>query len=247
MNLTAHRGLSSLAPENTLGAFQMAIDFGCQWIEIDVQLTQDFVPVVIHDQTVDRCTNGKGKVADLTWHELRILDAGSWFDEDFHREHIPSLAETLTLVKNAGIHLNIELKTYPEDDIELLCERVAQIVIESEISSEQLLFSSFRTEALISIAQHLPEVKRGHLWQEIPEAPETTLQQIDAYSVHCDYRYLTEQQAKHIKSMGYQLFCYTANVPLQVEAHWQWGVDMMITDMPQRYCDATAPESVLNA
>lgn len=242
MNLTAHRGLSSLAPENTLSAFNMAIDYGCQWIEIDVQLTRDFVPVVIHDQTVDRCTNGTGRVADLSWHELRLLDAGSWFDEEFEGEHIPSLAETLSLVKDAGVSLNIELKTYPEDDIELLCERVAQIVTESEIDPNQLLFSSFSSEALTSIAQYLPNVRRGQLWQEIPTNLEVVLQEVGAYSVHCDYRFLTQEQAKHIKSIGYKLFCYTANVPEQVNAHWQWGVDMMITDMPQRYTNATVSE-----
>ena len=81
MKLTAHRGLSSLAPENTLSAFKKAIQFGCDSIELDVQLSADHIPVVFHDQTVNRCTNGQGKVSDLTWHELRLLDAGLWFND----------------------------------------------------------------------------------------------------------------------------------------------------------------------
>lgn len=86
MKITAHRGLSSLAPENTLSAIQRAIEFGCEWIEIDVQLSADNIPVVIHDKTVNRCTNGRGKVKDLTWQELRALDAGLWFGDDFAGE-----------------------------------------------------------------------------------------------------------------------------------------------------------------
>lgn len=246
MKLTAHRGLSSLAPENTLSAFKKAIQFGCDSIELDVQLSADHIPVVFHDQTVNRCTNGQGKVSDLTWHELRLLDAGLWFSDEFEGEYIPSLAEVLSLAASKKININIELKTFPGCDIDLLCEKVALVIMESEIDDEQLLFSSFSTDALLCIAQSAPTIRRGQLWQTIPYDFLNILQQIDAYSVHCDYRFLTEQQAVKVKSAGFQLHCYTANFPELVKEHGNWGVDRIITDTPQNFVKSKALEPVLD-
>ena len=115
MEIAAHRGVSSLAPENTLSAFQKAAAMGCEWIEFDVQLTQDGSPVVIHDKTVERCTNGVGIVSEMTLKELKLLDAGSWFSKEFCNETIPTLEEVLSLAKKYNMSVNIELKTYPEN------------------------------------------------------------------------------------------------------------------------------------
>ncbi|WP_269058556.1 glycerophosphodiester phosphodiesterase family protein, partial [Vibrio harveyi] len=147
------------------------------------------------------------------------------------------------------VKLNIELKIYSGDEIDLLCEKVAQVIERLDVDTDMILFSSFNTEALVTMRNYLPEVRRGQLWQEIPDDFAIVLQHIDAYSVHCDYRFLTESQAKQIKQFGYQLFCYTPNFPQLVEAHWLWGVDMMITDTPQSYkVEATAVrrEAALN-
>lgn len=111
----AHRGFSSQAPENTLAAFDLALESGFDNIELDVQLTSDKVPVVIHDATVDRTTNGDGAVSSFTLAELRKLDAGSWFDKKYTGEHIPILE--VVLQRYAGkIHLHLELKS---NDLEL--------------------------------------------------------------------------------------------------------------------------------
>ena len=104
-------GFSGKAPENTRAAIQMAMDEPfVHWMEIDVQLTQDGVPVVIHDYSVDRTTTGKGKVKDLTWQQIRRMDAGEWKGRQFRGEQVPSLDEVLQLVKGR-LKLNIELKT----------------------------------------------------------------------------------------------------------------------------------------
>ncbi|MEF1305412.1 glycerophosphodiester phosphodiesterase family protein, partial [Vibrio owensii] len=155
--------------------------------------------------------------------------------DDFAGEPIPSLEETLELTTRAGVKLNIELKVYSGNEIDLLCEKVAQVIEHLGVEADAILFSSFNTEALMMMKNYLPEVRRGQLWQEIPDDSAVVLQHIDAYSVHCDYRFLTESQAQKIKQYGYQLFCYTPNFPQLVEAHWHWGVDMMITDKPQSY------------
>lgn len=140
MKIAAHRGFSGKAPENTLAAFKMAIDFGCEWIETDVQLTADYVPVLIHDKTVNRCTNGQGAVRFHTLDDLHHLDAGSWFSSLYQGEKIPSLRQGLQLIKRSGTKLNIELKTWPDDDIERLCLAVSDMIKSADIPNEQILF-----------------------------------------------------------------------------------------------------------
>ncbi|GLS90961.1 glycerophosphoryl diester phosphodiesterase [Psychromonas marina] len=232
---TAHRGASSLAPENTLAAFMKAAELGCDWIEIDVQLSLDKVPMVIHDRTVDRCSNGSGAVAELALSSLKQLDAGQWFGQAFTEERIPTLAETLCLAKKNNLKVNIELKLYPQDDVQVLCERISEVITESQCIDTQLLFSSFNAEALKRMQNLQPQIRRGQLWEKIPTDALANLKEIDAYSVHCDYRFLTERQAQQLKQSDYQLYCYTPNQPALVEQHWGWGVDMMITDKPQAY------------
>ncbi|WP_156684012.1 MULTISPECIES: glycerophosphoryl diester phosphodiesterase [unclassified Vibrio] len=231
----AHRGLSSQAPENTLSAFKLAVEKGSRWIEIDVQLSRDGVPVVIHDETVNRCTNGRGLIREMTLSQLKVLDAGLWFGDKFQNEPIPTLLETLQFIQQANVSLNIELKIYPDDDIALLCSQVAKIIEASGIAENQLLFSSFETSALALMQARLPEIRRGQLWHKIPRNALSVLQALDAYSVHCDYRFLTQNLAQEVKKGHYQLYCYTPNFPELVEQHWLWGVDMMITDIPQAY------------
>lgn len=235
MKVVAHRGISNLAPENTFAAFCKAAELGCEWIELDVQLSADMIPVIIHDRTVERCTNGNGIVSEMTLQELQSLDAGSWFDRAFYEETIPTLRETLQLAQEKDLKVNIELKLYPEDSIALLCEKVAQVIIELEINTSQILFSSFEYKALCIMQTNLPHVHRGLLWDKIPDNALQMLEEIDAYSVHCNYRHLNEQQAKLVKQAGYQLYCYTPNNPQQVSEYWNWGVDMMISDQPHIY------------
>jgi len=235
MRVTAHRGVSSLAPENTLAAFKKTAEMGYQWIEIDVQLSRDLIPVVIHDQCVDRCTNGTGVVAELTRQTLQSLDAGSWFSESFKNEKIPTLEQTLLLARETNLKVNIEIKLYPEDNIELLCEKIKEVIVSLNMESTQLLFSSFEFTALKTMQTLLPEIPRGLLWSAMPDNGLDLLKNIDAFSAHCHYRFLTHQQALTIKKAGYEIYCFTPNTPEEVNEYWNWGVDMMITDCPQAY------------
>ena len=235
MKITAHRGISSIAPENTLAAFKKAAESGCEWIELDVQLCADLVPVIIHDQTVARCTSGSGIVSQMTLAELQSLDAGSWFDPKYCNERIPTLAQTLLLAKETELKVNIELKLYPEDDIELLCEKVSLVINELGINPSQLLFSSFEINALKQMQNKQPEIRRGLLWHKMPDDVFTLLMDVDAYSVHCNYKFLSQLQAQLLKQKGYQIYCFTPNIPEEVALYWEWGVDMMISDSPQVY------------
>jgi glycerophosphoryl diester phosphodiesterase len=243
MEIAAHRGVSSLAPENTLVAFKQAIQAGCKWVELDVQLSMDKVPVVFHDNTVDRCTNGNGLISEMTLEGLKLLDAGQWFSKEFINEPIPTLSEILLLAKQTKLHINIEIKYYPEDDLMLLCQEVARVINESNIPFSQLLFSCFNTEALKIMQRIQPQIRRGQLWEKVPHNALAVLREIDAYSAHCQYQFLTEQQAILIKKHHYKLICYTANQPEEVRKHRDWGVDIMITDTPQSYFEISKLDS----
>src|SRR5436190_2153545 len=117
--ILAHRGASAYAPENTLAAFRLAREYGADGIELDVQLTRDHVPVVIHDDTVDRTTSSKGRVAALTVAEISRLDAGSWKNQDYQDERIPTLAQVFDTLADwlnpvgrvQPCLINVELKT----------------------------------------------------------------------------------------------------------------------------------------
>ncbi|MEC9451116.1 MAG: glycerophosphodiester phosphodiesterase family protein, partial [Chloroflexota bacterium] len=126
MNLIAHRGFSSKCPENTFASFNMAIENGFNIIELDVQLTKDKMPIIIHDYNIDRTTDGQGMVSEINYREISKLDAGSWFNKSFAEERIPTLKDVLDrYIDNA--HLQIELKSddldLPEVVIDLINER----------------------------------------------------------------------------------------------------------------------------
>ena len=113
LSLQAHRGAAGLAPENTLAAFRMALDLGADGTEMDLQVTKDGIVVVIHDDTVDRTTDGRGRIGDLTLTEIKRLDAGAKFGPAFRGERIPTLRELIDLVKASGkdrFRLNLEIK-----------------------------------------------------------------------------------------------------------------------------------------
>lgn len=235
MLITAHRGLSSVAPENTLAAIQKAIELGAKSIEIDVQISKDGVPIVFHDFTVNRCTNGQGLVQDIEYSELAKLDAGLWFSDEFENEKIPTLAEVLILIRQNGITLNIELKVQNEAHILALCKQVVEVIEASKITTGQLVFSSFEHQALLLLKRLKPSIRRSQLWEKIPDNALQMLDDIYAFSVNCDYRFLRQEQALIIKQAGYQLHCYTVNDPLFIEPLRPLHVDNIITDWPQRF------------
>src|SRR5690625_1827116 len=138
------------APENTLASFQKAIELGADAIELDVRLTKDNIPVIIHDQTINRTSNGKGFVHNLTLNEIKTYDFGSHFSQQFENEPIPTLQEVLELIKNYPIKLHIELKNGP-----IIPENLEAIVL-NLIShyglEDRTTFSSFDHQSLFRLS-----------------------------------------------------------------------------------------------
>ncbi len=144
MKIFAHRGSSGTHPENTLAAFRAAAALPIDGVEIDVHLTKDGEVVVIHDEKINRTTNGKGYVKDMTLEELQQYDAGSWFSEEWGGERVPTLDEVLEIYEDTSHRLNIEIKSdiFPYDG---LVEKVLTIA-NNRGMADRLLLSSFNHE-----------------------------------------------------------------------------------------------------
>lgn len=155
--IIAHRGASSIAPENTLVAFKKAIELGAHFIELDVHQTRDSHLVVIHDETVDRTTDGKGRIGDLTAAEVRTLDAGGWFSPEFGREKIPLLEEVFDTIPDS-VSLLIEIKQ--GSDIYPGIERRIVQLVRNRNAAARVVLKSFDNDVLDRLRILAPEIPR---------------------------------------------------------------------------------------
>jgi glycerophosphoryl diester phosphodiesterase len=230
--LLAHRGDKNHAPENTLPAFEQAIQKGADGIELDVKLTVDGHVVVIHDSSVDRTTNGKGRVASLTLDALRKLDAGKWFDEKFSGTKIPLLEEVFETVGRDKV-INIELKNYssPFNDLVLnVCD-----LIKRHNNQEQIILSSFFSSSLKAAAQILPEVSRALLAMPGPAglwARSFGFMFGDFQALHPHISNATREQVQRAHRLKRRVHVWTANTPEEVIRLRDWGFDGIMTDDP---------------
>lgn len=229
----AHRGASAYAPENTLAAFKLAVDQGADAIELDAKLCADGQIIVIHDQTVERTSNGAGKVADLPLSALQELDAGSWFGLEFKGEPIPTLDEVFEAV-GQKIFINIELTNYasPRD---LLPDKVAELIKRHNLQS-QVMFSSFNPLALRRAHKLLPENFLGLLtpagiagvwarsWLGSWLVPYGAL--------HPELKDVTVKLIARQHTRGRRVHTWTVNKPEDMAQLFQWGVDGIFTDDP---------------
>lgn len=153
----AHRGSAGTHPENTMAAYIEAEKVGAEGLEIDVHLTKDNQLAVIHDNTVNRTTNGSGMVRDYTLAELKKLDAGSWFSPSFQQERIPTLEEVLKFIQNNNMILNIELKYAVLDDVDF--EKKVIQAVEAHDLVDRVIISSFNHEGLKKVNQLQPKIE----------------------------------------------------------------------------------------
>lgn len=167
----AHRGASSYAPENTIAAFDLAIEMGARHIELDVHVTQDNHVVVIHDDTVDRTTSGAGPVTSYTLAALKALDAGSWLGRKFSGERIPTLSEIFRRY-DGRVHIHTEIKGHSAH----LSELTVQLVREHGMT-KQVTITSFQRARLEETRAHAPELPTGWL---VPEATDVVVAQARA-------------------------------------------------------------------
>lgn len=229
----AHRGASAHAPENTIPSFELALAHGADAIELDAKLTVDGQIVVFHDTTVDRTTDGTGRLAQKTFAELRSLDAGSSFRDQFRGTRIPSLEEVFEVV-GKKIFINVELTNYatPHDTlVEKVCALVRKHGLEKSV-----IFSSFYISNLKQAECLLPEVPRGLLalggWMGI-WARSFGFSFGEYAALH---PYLTDvdvQQVSRVHQLKRRIHVWTVNKPEDIARLNTWGVDGIFTDDPQ--------------
>ena len=230
----AHRGFKKNYPENTLVAFQAAMDAGAQMIELDVTLSRDRKPVVIHDATLERTTNGHGPVRDYTMEELKQLDAGGWFHSDFANQRLPELGEVLELV-NSRVITNIEIKAnayephHPADAIE------AQVVelVKQKNMQDAVLLSSFNVDILVQIASMKNPPPVALISEEaVTRRIVESCKRLEIFSWHPYYRVVTEKQVKLVRSAGLRIFPYGVDTLKDYVKMMDMKVDGVITDDP---------------
>jgi glycerophosphoryl diester phosphodiesterase len=228
----AHRGASAYAPENTLAAFELALRQEADAIELDAKLCGDGQVMVIHDETVDRTTDGHGQVSDLSLAELRKLDAGSHFDVAFRGEPIPTLEEVFKAVGQLT-YINVELKNYTStwDD---LPEKVVQLVKHYKLT-QRVLFSSFNPIALIKAHRALPEAPFALLAQKGSKgflARSWLGRTLGYQSLNPEKGDVTEALVNTTHQAGRKMFIYTVNRKEEMQRLFGMGVDGIITDDP---------------
>ena len=229
----AHRGDLAHAPENTLPAFQQAIQKGADGVELDVKLTADGHVIVIHDSTVDRTTDGKGRVASLPLEAIRKLDAGKWFNEKFAGTKVPLLEEVFEVVGKDKM-INIELKDYTVSH-DGLVKKVCELIKRHD-NHNQILFSSFFPSTLKVAAQALPEIPRGLL--AMPGLLGLWTRSFgfmfgDYQALHPYISSTSREQMQRAHRLKRRVHVWTVNKPEDIIQLKEWGVDGIITDDPQ--------------
>jgi glycerophosphoryl diester phosphodiesterase len=229
----AHRGASAHAPENTLAAFELALAQNADAIELDAKLSADGVAVVIHDPTVDRTTGSHGQVKDLSFKQLRSLDAGGFFSEKYRGEKIPSLEEVFEGVGKRTF-INVELTNYrtPRDS---LVETVCMLVKKSGLQ-KRVLFSSFFASNLSKARVYLPDVPRGLLaFNGVLGAWARSFGfNFGGYqALHPYLKDVSAQQVQRVHRLNRRIHVWTVNAAEDMRRQFDWGVDAIFTDDPQ--------------
>ena len=224
----AHRGYSSVAPENTLAAVAAGMRTGAEYVEIDVHTTADGLPVVLHDQTVDRTTEGSGDVAVLPGAQVTALDAGSWFSPAFAGQHLPTFAQVLDLLETGSSTLLLEIKG-PETSAEV--ERVVDMVVEAGLE-ERVVLQSFDVAALRSAREHAPQIPRGLLRGSLDADPVAVAQDLGAvmYNPSASALLARPSVVADLNEAGIAVMPYTVNSAADWARLTEIGVDGVITD-----------------
>jgi glycerophosphoryl diester phosphodiesterase len=235
----AHRGGGASAPENTLAGLRCARAFGCSWVEIDVRLTVDRELILLHDDRLERTTNGKGKASELPFEAVRGLDAGAWFHPSFAGERVPTFEEALAVIDEEELGAIIEIKAAQSMQAEeagaLLARRLS-----GASRPAAVLVSSFHPEALAAARAHAPSLRRAILFGRVPRNWEGLARDLGCTAIHADHRRLAPWLVAGISALGYSLGAYTVNDPRRAGMLLDWGVASVFSDAPHLILAETA-------
>ncbi|CPR15167.1 glycerophosphodiester phosphodiesterase [Brenneria goodwinii] len=228
--IVAHRGGGSLAPENTLAAIDVGASFGHKMIEFDAKLSQDGQIFLLHDDTLERTSNGWGIAGDLPWDRLTSLDVGSGYSKKFAGERLPLLSEVAKRCEQYGMAANIEIK--PTTGHEQKTGRQVALAARQLWQDHPIapLLSSFSAPSLEAARQAVPELPRGLLLDEWDEDWQNLTRRLECVSIHLNHHLLTAERAALLKAAGLRILVYTVNQPERARILLNWGVDCICTD-----------------
>jgi glycerophosphoryl diester phosphodiesterase len=228
--IIAHRGGGLLAPENTLAALRYAANLGFAGVEFDVKLTADDVPVLFHDDTLERTTDGSGLVADTRFDIITQFDAGGWFANEYAGEPVPAFAAASALCKEAGVWANVEIKPCPgrEHATGRIVARMAKLLWSG--APLPPLLASFSADALDAAMAEAPGLPRALLCNTIPADWEQTLDRLQCIALHVAFDQLTKEAVTAVQATERGVLAYTVNDSVDALRLIEMGVDALITD-----------------
>lgn len=230
--IIGHRGACGYAPENTLVSIHTAADMGLEWIELDVKLTKDQVPIIFHDEELDRITNGNGPVADKTWEDIQQLEAGSWFADSFAGIRIPTLEEALDTIIDLGLGLNLEIKPCPGREKET-AEIALDILSRCWDDHNRLLISSFQHVSLETALEMAPDWHLGFLMPEDwPENWKDMAKYLNASTININGNTVTQNDIDLLLELEKPILAYTINDHMKAHELYSWGVTSVFSDTP---------------
>lgn len=230
----AHRGAGKLAPENTLAAFRVGAGFGYRAFECDVKLSQDGEAFLLHDDTLDRTTSGRGSPATLPWADLARLDAGGWHSPPYTAEPLPRLAQIAAFCQANGCALNIEIKPCPgleRQTGEVAAREAARLWAGAALPP---LLSSFKPEALEGARAAAPQLPRALLLDELWDGWPQTAQLLGVVAVITNWRLMDAALIQRLHAEGWRALVYTVNDAAVAQRLIADGIDGIITDAVDR-------------
>jgi len=226
IEITAHRGASGLAPENTIVAVVKAMEIGSDFSEIDVQETADGIIILMHDDSLQRTTGIEAGMWEKTFDDLKNVEAGRWFSDEFNGEPVPTLKSIIDTVRGK-MKLNIELKMNGHE--KLLTEKVVTMV-EKENFINNCILTSFDFEAIKKVRQLNSKIKAGYIFSKIPEDEDVFTADVDLLSVK--KKLVTEEFIQKAHANNKEVHVWTVNKPDDMRKLIGLGVDNIITNYP---------------
>jgi glycerophosphoryl diester phosphodiesterase len=225
-----HRGAAAAAPENTLAGLRKAKELGAGWVEFDVKLTRDGVPVLMHDERLERTTSGQGRVAETTLAAIEALDAGAWFQPAFRGERVPTFEAALALSAELGLGVNVEIKPCRGREAETARVTVETLLAHWPEAMPAPLVSSFAPVCLAVAREIAPALPRGHLARALPRRWHAAMAAHGCRTLHLNHRWLSARQRAAVLAAGVPLLLYTVDAPRRARQQLATGVTAVITN-----------------
>ena len=237
--IIGHRGAAAHAPENTLAGIRRAAELGAQCVEIDAKLSADGRCIVFHDNTLERTTNGRGRVAAASFAEIRGLDAGGWFNGAFRGERVPTLDEAIAEAVFLGLRLDIEIKPCPGRESETAQAVMSEATACWPHGLAPPLITSFHRQCIAIAQERAPDWPRGFLFLRVPRDWRRLAARLGCQVLGGLARRLSRRLIRHADDAGISVLAFTVNDPGKARALLSRGVGGVVTDDPGALLAAT--------